>query len=74
MQAMMGEDTKNYTEAMKREIDQLENKGTWTLVKWNTLPSDTNILPGTWVFKQGHPQQYNMKIKSKILHSWRQTN
>ena len=33
MQAMMGEDTKNYTEAMKREIDQLENKGTWTLVK-----------------------------------------
>ena len=37
--------------AMKKEFDGCLEQSVWTLVKRDSLPADTNIIPVKWVFK-----------------------
>ena len=50
--ALNGPDADRYIEAMKKEIKQLEEKGTWLIVDRNSLPEGANVLPGTWAFRR----------------------
>ena len=49
-QAMNDPDVHHWRAAAKREIDQLDAKGTWDIVLQSEATS--KILPGTWVFKR----------------------
>ena len=50
--ALNGPDADRYIKAMKKEIKQLEEKGTWLIVDRNSLPEGANVLPGTWPFRR----------------------
>ena len=51
-QAIKEEDWENFYEAAQKEIQTLQDIGTWEEVERSKVPKGTNILPGTWVFKR----------------------
>jgi Reverse transcriptase (RNA-dependent DNA polymerase) len=50
-EAMAGPDAEFYEEAMKSEIAELEDHGTWILLPKRTVPQNLKILPSTWVLR-----------------------
>ena len=51
-EAMHSADHDGYHAAMKTEIKQLEQYNMWNVCDQMSLPSNTNILPSTWAYKQ----------------------
>ena len=50
-QAMSGDNSQEYWEAMQDEIRNLEKRKTWDYVNKTTLPPKTYLVPGTWTFQ-----------------------
>jgi hypothetical protein len=46
--AMQGGHREDFLVAMGKEIEELEARGTWTVMKKSTLPRSANLLPSTW--------------------------
>jgi hypothetical protein len=66
-QAMNGPDAEGYYEAMVKELEQLETKDPWELVRIEDLPEDVNILDSTWVFKRKRtPDGQVKKLKARF--------
>ena len=40
-----------FLEAMCKEIEELEDHGTWTVVRRDSLDAGTHVIPSTWAFK-----------------------
>ena len=60
VEALTGPYRTEFLEAMKKEIEELENHSTWTILKRCDIPEETlpdgskakpKVLLGTWVFK-----------------------
>ena len=51
-EAMSDADNNEWRNAALKEIQALEEKGTWCEVDINDVPSSETILPGTWVFRR----------------------
>ncbi len=49
--ALTGEHSKQFEEAMTREIRELEGRDAWTGVLRSSVPKGIQIVPLTWVFK-----------------------
>ena len=49
-EAMQGPHKDKFFKAMANEIKELEDHGTWKVIRRSEVPH-TNILPSTWVFK-----------------------
>ena len=60
-QAINGPDNQKWLDAMRKEVDELEDKNTWELVD---LPPDKKALGGRWVYKIKTNSQNNI-IKYK---------
>ena len=54
-------DREHYYAAMKREIDIIETRHTWTLVHQDKLPNNQQILPVRWVFTT-KPPKYKARL------------
>jgi Reverse transcriptase (RNA-dependent DNA polymerase) len=50
-QAMGGPYREEFIKAMQKEIEELEEHNTWTVISKNETPEGANILAGTWAFK-----------------------
>ena len=50
-EAMIGPDRESYQEAMTNEIRELEDHGTWNLIKRSEVPKNSKVLPSTWVLR-----------------------
>mmetsp|Transcript_15060 Transcript_15060/g.36762 ORF Transcript_15060/g.36762 Transcript_15060/m.36762 type:complete len:970 (-) Transcript_15060:1237-4146(-) len=63
-QAMSGPLSQGYWEAMKVEIDALNNKDSWEVLD---RTSDMNVLPSTWAFKcKRYPDGRVRKLKARF--------
>jgi hypothetical protein len=51
-QVMNGLDALGYIEAMKKKMDQLEEKDPWEMIPLSEIPEGANILDSTWAFKR----------------------
>ena len=47
-EALAGPNAAKFWEAMDKEIDSLESKGTWTVVDRSEVPPGIRVIPGTW--------------------------
>jgi hypothetical protein len=66
-QAMNGPDALGYLEAMKIEMDQLEEKDPWDVIPLSDVPEGANILDSTWAFKRKRfPDGRVKKLKARI--------
>ena len=66
-QAMTGPDRDLYEQAMSDEIKELEEHGTWKLVKRSNVPQGSKVLPSTWVLRakrypDGRLQQHKARF------------
>ena len=50
-EALGGEYFQEFQEAMKKEIQELEEHGTWTVQRKDSIPEGANVVPSTWAFK-----------------------
>ena len=50
-EAMRGDHRDDFLTAMGEEIAALEAHGTWNVVRRDTMPAGSNLLPGTWALK-----------------------
>jgi hypothetical protein len=67
-EAMEGEHTDEFKEAMKKEITALKKHGTWTGVLKNTIPPDGEIIPLTWAFRiKRKPNGEFDKFKARLV-------
>ena len=65
-QAMNGSDSDGFKQAMKLELDQLKDKGTWEIVKRQRAGSNS-IIGTTWVFKRKrYPDGAIRKLKARV--------
>jgi len=67
MEAITGEHSEEYLEAMGIEIQALQRAVTWDVVPRSQVPRTTNILPLTWVYKlkhypDGHPRKFKAQL------------
>ena len=61
-QAMRGPHREGYREAMRQEIEQLEEKKTWTFVP---RPQEGKVMLGTWAFRaKRYPHGALRKLKA----------
>jgi hypothetical protein len=51
-EAMNDVDSEEWRKAALKEIEQLEEKGTWREISIHEVPSGETVLPGTWVFRR----------------------
>jgi Reverse transcriptase (RNA-dependent DNA polymerase) len=66
-EAMAGPDAEFYEEAMKLEISDLEDHGTWELVPRKSIPSKCKVLPSTWVLRaKRYPDGRLQKHKARF--------
>ena len=66
-EAIHGEHSIEYEEAMNVEMGALENTRTWTEVPRSSVPRGTKILPLTWVFKlKQYPDGQPWKFKARL--------
>jgi len=67
VEAMNGKYCEEYWEAMGVEMQALPRATTWKVVPRTQAPSDTNVLPLTWVFKLKHyPDGRPRKFKARL--------
>ena len=50
-ETMAGPYKAEFKKAMQKEIDELTEHNTWTLVPKSTVPEEILTLPSTWAFK-----------------------
>jgi hypothetical protein len=50
-EAMRGDHRDDFLTAMGEEISALEAHGTWNIVRRDSMPAGSNLLPGTWALK-----------------------
>ena len=61
---MSGPHQDEFKEAMAKEVQQLEEKGTWEFI---LHPQNVNVLLGTWVFRIKHfPDGLMHKVKARF--------
>ena len=66
-EARRGEYWEEFKTAMDKEVDQLEEHGTWHWVERKSLPKGTNILPTTWVLRiKRYPDGRLNKFKARL--------
>jgi hypothetical protein len=66
-EAMRGDNRDEFLSAMGEEIAALEAHGTWTIVKKETMPQGSNLLPGTWALKtKRYPDGRMRKHKARF--------
>ena len=51
-EAMNDVDSEEWRKAALKEIEQLQEKGTWREISIHEVPSGETVLPGTWVFRR----------------------
>ena len=67
MEAITGEHSEEYLEAMGIEMQALQRAVTWDVVPRSQVPRTTNILPLTWVYKLKHyPDGRPRKFKARL--------
>jgi hypothetical protein len=49
--AMSGDKSEDYREAMKGEVEVLMKRETWELVDCSSVGSTASVIPGTWTFR-----------------------
>jgi hypothetical protein len=66
-QVMNGLDALGYIEAMKKKMDQLEEKDPWEMIPLSEIPEGANILDSTWAFKRKQfPDGSIRKLKARF--------
>ena len=61
-EAMRGPHREGYREAMRQEIEQLEERKTWTIAP---RPQESKVVPGTWAFRaKRYPHGALRKLKA----------
>jgi hypothetical protein len=50
-EALSGPHRAEFLEAMRTEIQELEDHDTWTVISRNQVPEGANILPSTWAYR-----------------------
>lgn len=50
-EAMSGDNSEDYRDAMKEEVEALTKRATWELVDRSSVGSDSSVIPGTWAFR-----------------------
>ncbi|MGH3053412.1 MAG: reverse transcriptase domain-containing protein [Gaiellaceae bacterium] len=66
-QAMNGPHREEFIEAMRNEVSELEEHGTWTTVYKSDVPDGVKILPSTWAFKiKRYPDGRFRKFKGRF--------
>ena len=50
-EALSGLYAEEFWKAMDKEIESLENKGTWEVVDRSSVPKGVKVIPGTWTQK-----------------------
>ena len=65
-EALAGPHAAKFWEAMDKEIESLESKGTWTVVDRSQMPAGVKAIPGTWAQRiKRHPDGSLSKFKSR---------
>jgi hypothetical protein len=49
--AMSGDNSEDYRDAMKAEVEALTKRETWELVDRSSVGSTSSVIPGTWAFR-----------------------
>ena len=66
-QAMAGPHRAEFQIGMKKEIKELEERSTWTVVKRSSIPEGANVLPVTWAFRiKRFPTGLIQKFKARF--------
>ena len=66
-EALMGPHRDEFLEAMRKEIKQLEEHNTWTVVPRENLPDKANVLPSTWALRiKRYPDGRVNKFKARF--------
>ena len=66
-EALASPQREQFLEAMRKEIQELEEHDTWTVVRRDELPEGANILPSTWALKvKRFPDGRVRKIKGRF--------
>ena len=65
--ALHGESSHQYIEAMKLEVSQLLKQNTWTRIPREDVPAGKKVLKGTWALKlkrlpDGTPSKYKARF------------
>ena len=50
-EALGGPHRREFIKAMKKEVEELEEHNTWTIMNRSDIPEGANIVPSTWAFK-----------------------
>jgi hypothetical protein len=66
-EAMRGEHRDDFLAAMGKEISELEAHGTWSIVRKESMPLGSNLLPSTWALKiKRYPDGRMRKNKARF--------
>ena len=66
-EALAGPHRDLFLEAMRKEIQELEEHGTWEVVQRDQLPEGANVLPSTWALKiKRYPDGRVNKMKARF--------
>lgn len=66
-EALSGPHRQEFQEAMAKEIQELEEHGTWKVIERSSLPRGANVLPSTWAFKvKRFPDGRMRKFKARF--------
>ena len=66
-ESLSGPYAEQFWQAMDKEIESLESKGTWDVVDRSTVPKGVRVIPGTWSQRiKRHPDGSLNKFKSRF--------
>jgi hypothetical protein len=66
-EAMRGDNRDEFLSAMGKEIAALKSHGTWMVVKKETMPHGSNLLPRIWALKtKRYPDERMRKHKARF--------
>jgi hypothetical protein len=66
-EALNGPQRLEFVEAMAKEIQELEQHGTWKMIQKSAIPEGANILPSTWVLRiKRYPDGRFRKVKARF--------
>ena len=66
-EATAGPHREQFLEAMKKEIEELEEHDTWSVVRRADLPSGCHVIPSTWALKiKRYPDGRLRKFKGRF--------
>lgn len=70
IEAMSSPQSDLWEEAIRNELESLEEMGTWELVPKNSLPPHTKIIMSRWVHKRKVDTDGSHKYKSRLVIKW----